>query len=251
MPQLNRLGVMARLGLTVLIATMVAGYFVAGVHLLWHYENRDGVEGISRDDITAAYHGIEQESPLRAALMRGHPEGLVPEEKDALIAWIDSGAPGRDYDNFDLGDMAPAEVIDRSCLSCHARASTQGAGIGQRVPLEFYDDVAKLSVAREVLPNSQAIVAASMHAHAPSMSVVMIVLGMLALCTPMARRVTGFVLMVGALGLAADFAGQWMARDTAAMSWVIVVGGFAAAGATTLLGLFAAVGMWAPARKSG
>lgn len=249
MPQLNRLGAASRLGLCVLILTMLAGYFVAGVHLLWHYENRDGVPGMTPDDITAAYHGIEQESPLLAALKRDHPEDLPADEKDALIAWIQAGAPGRDYDDFNLGDMAPEEIIDRSCLSCHARSSTQGEGIGQRVPLEFYDDVAKLAVSREVMPNAEAIVVASIHAHAPSMAVVMIVLGLLALCTPIARGLTGVILLVGAVGLAMDFAGQWLARDIAAMSWAVIIGGGLNAGAVTLLGLMGVVGLWLPGRE--
>lgn len=246
-PGLNRLGVMARLGLSLLVLTMLGGYFMAGVHLLWHYENRDGVEGMSRDDITAAYHGIEQESPLLASLERGHPEGLPADDRDALIAWIHAGAPGREYDDFESGEMAPAEVIDRSCLSCHARSSTDP--IGQRTPLEFYDDVAKLAVSREVMPNSREIVAASIHAHAPSMAVVMIVLGMMALCTPVPRRLTGAVLLVGAVGLAMDFAGQWFARDFAAMSWAVIVGGFLSSGGTFVLGLLSVIGLWIPGKE--
>lgn len=247
MPRLNRLGVMSRLGLTVLVITMLAGYMVAGVHLLWHYENRDGVEGMTPDDITAAYHGIEQDSPLLAALERGHPEGLPAEEQEALIAWINAGAPGREYDDFESGDMAPAEVIDRSCLSCHARSSADP--IGQIVPLEFYDDVAKLAVSREVMPNSREIVVASIHAHAPSMALVMIVLGLIALCTPIWRKLTGAVLLVGAVGLAMDFAGQWFTRDIAAMSWVVIIGGFLSSGGTAVLGLLGMLGMWVGGRE--
>lgn len=248
LPRLNRLGLTARLALSVLILTMLGGYFVAGVHLKWHYENRDGLAGMSRDDITAAYHGIEQESPMRRVLAEGHPETLSKDERDALIAWLDSGDLLRDYDLIERGDMAPVEIIDRSCLSCHSRASTQGDGIGRRVPLEFLDDVSRIAVSRQVLPNSKEIVAASMHAHAPSMSLVMLVLTLLALCVPCPRGVVGVVAMIGALGLAGDFAGQWFARDAAGLSWAIVIGGFAAAGATTLLGLIAAVGMWLPSR---
>ncbi len=249
MPQLNRLGVAARLGFSVLIITLLAGYLVSGVHLLWHYENRDGVQGISQDDITAAYHGIKQEPVLRAALERGHPEDLPAAERDALIAWLSSSTMSRDYENFELGDNAPVEIIDRSCLSCHARSSTEGDGIGQRVPLEFFDDITRVAIAREVFPNSRQIVAASIHAHAPSMSVIMMVLAIMAFGTPAPRRLTGIVLLIGAIGLAMDFAGQWLARDIAALSWAVTLGGALSAGATTILALLTLVGLWLPGRS--
>lgn len=251
LPQLNRLSVAARLGFSVLIITLLAGYFVAGVHLLWHYENRDGVQGISQDDITAAYHGISQEPVLRAALDRGHPADLPPAERDALIAWLSSSTMSRDYENFELGDNAPVEIIDRSCLSCHARSSTEGDGIGQRVPLEFFDDITRVAIAREVFPNSRQIVAASIHAHAPSMSVIMMVLAIMAFCTPAPRRLTGMVLFIGAIGLAMDFAGQWLARDIAQMSWAVTIGGAASAAATTILALLSFIGLWLPGRTRG
>lgn len=249
LPRLKDLNPLARAGITLLIVTLVGGYVVAGLHLRWHYDNRDERAGFTLDDVRAAYHGITSEAPLLSALRSGHPEDLAEGDRDALIAWLESDRINIDYDNFDLGDEAPSEILAISCLDCHARSSS-GEGAAPELPLESADDVLAIAYSRDVRPSPTQILAVSQHTHAPTMALVLLVVGVLGAMTRWWGWLTGLVLGVGGLGLLADMGGQWLARGAEAWVYAIVGGGFAYAGAVVLLSLAVVVDLWLPGGRA-
>lgn len=248
-PRLRDLHPLARLGVTFLVVTLLAGYVISGLHLRWHYDNRDERAGFTLDDVRAAYHGITAESPLLAALRGGHPEGLPDADRKALTAWLASDRVNIDYDNFDLGDRAPAEIIAASCLGCHARAAS-GPDAYPRLPLDSADDVLGIAYSRDVRPSPVEILAVSQHTHAPTMALVLLVVGALGAMTRWWGWLTGFVLATGGAGLLADMGGQWLARSDDAWVYAIVAGGFAYAGAVMLIGLGVILDLWLPGGRS-
>ncbi|MEZ6243250.1 MAG: hypothetical protein R3B57_09420 [Phycisphaerales bacterium] len=249
LPRLKDLHPFARLGVTLLVLTLVGGYVVAGLHLRWHYDNRDERAGFSLDDIRAAYHGITSESLLLAALKRGHPDALDEADRKALTDWLASDRINTDYDNFDLGDQAPSEIIATSCLDCHSRSAT-GAEAYSTLPLDKADDVLSIAYSRDVQPSPTKIVAVSQHTHAPTMALVLLVVGALGVMTRWWGWLSGLVLAIGGGGLLADMGGQWLARTNEAWVYAIVVGGFAYAGSVMLMGLAVIVDLWLPGGRS-
>jgi len=245
-PQLRELPVSARAGLSFLLLTVLGGLVASGLHLVGHHENRDERPGLSMSDLEGAYHGVRTTAPLVAALDRGHPEALGDAEREALSKWLAGDRISEDYDNIDLGENAPAEVLDRACLSCHARQAEQGDGIGQRLPLEYWDDVKKLAFSREVEPGAPEILLASAHTHALGMGTLSLVLGLMALCTRWRRGVIGALVLICGLALFCDLGAWGLAREIALLVPVIAVSGAAWMASTAALAVLALADLWWP-----
>lgn len=245
----------ARLGATALVAALALGLVASALHLANHYEKRDGVPGLTLDDITAAYRGIEAPAPLVRALERDHPRELPQAERAALLAWLSSERITEDYDSLDLGDDAPAEIIARSCLPCHARNASPPTDQvrAKDWPLDYFDDVKKVAFARSVPATPSNIVLMSMHAHAPAMATMSIAVGAMALATAFPRRLVGFLIGAGGVALIADLASWLLAREWAPAIHVIVGAGVVYNAATAALLLLILLELWCPraARRTG
>jgi hypothetical protein len=249
-PRLTQLHPLMRLGIALLTFTLLGGYIVSGIHMAWHYDNRDMVPGLTLDDIRGHYHGITTPSPLIKALEEGHPEDLPDRERNLLLEWLKNPATlSASYDDFDLGDDAPAEIIATSCLSCHARTAT-GEGTYAKVPLEYFDDIQPLTITRQINPTTPEIVAMSQHTHAPVMAVILMVVAVLAAMTRAPRALTGLIVLAGAVGLLADMSGWWLARLDMVWVYAIVGGGFAYSAATGLAGAIVILDCIIPIRRA-
>jgi hypothetical protein len=255
MPQshLRQLPLGARYGLVLLCLVLIGGFGASFAHLVWHHENRDERPGLTLEDIRGAYHGIQTTSPIKLALERNHPDTLSPANRKALLDWLGSPRIAEDYDSLDKGDAAPAEIIKTNCLSCHGRAaaSTPQGTIARTVPLDYWDDIKPIAFSRKVDPNSVKVLAASTHTHALSLGTLTIVIGALLCLTALPRRLTGVICFFSSLGLLADFAGWWLARDYDAAVYAIVVGGGAYNSMMMLaLVVISADAMWRPPSTS-
>ncbi|MEM9082998.1 MAG: hypothetical protein AAGB34_05315 [Planctomycetota bacterium] len=250
MPKLAELNVFMRLGIALLVVVLLGGYVVSGLHMQWHYDSRDGIEGLTIDDIKGHYHGVQSPSPLIAALESGHPETLPGTDREALLDWLGSGSNlSERYDDLDLGDEAPAEIIAMSCLDCHSRGAS-GPDAYAELPLEYWDDIQPIAYATDIQPTTIEIVAMSQHTHAPTMAVVLIVLALLGVMTRANRFIMGSVVCIGAIGLLGDMASWWLARGNENWVYFIVAGGFLYGASTALVGLIVIVDCLIPAARS-
>lgn len=248
-PRLTQLNPLTRLALALLVATLLGGYIVSGIHMAWHYDARDGEPGLTLDDIRGHYHGVSVPSPLIDALEAGHPEDLPDRERTLLLDWLnDPDNLSMGFDDFDLGDDAPAEIIAVSCLSCHSRNSS-GPDAYPELPLEYFDDIRPLAVSREINPTTIDIIAMSQHTHAPVMAVILIVLALLGAMSRAPRSLVGLIALVGAAGLTADMAAWWLARANDSWIYAIVGGGFAYSASTGLIGLIVILDCLIPSRR--
>jgi hypothetical protein len=246
-PRLTQFAYPVRLSVAVLTMVLLGGYIVSGIHMAWHYEMRDGVEELTLDDIRAHYHGVSVPSPLIDALDEGHPEDLPERERGLLLDWLnDPTTLSMKFDDFDLGDDAPAEIIAVSCLSCHARNAT-GPDAYPQMPLEYFDDIRPLAISREINPTTIDIIAMSQHTHAPVMAIILLVLGLVGAMCRVPGMLVGLITLVGAVGLAADMSAWWLARQDDIWVYAIVGGGFAYSASTGLLGLIIIVDCVIPA----
>jgi len=242
----------ARLALSLLLLVNLGGYAASGLHVLEHHGNRDGRPGLTLDDVTGAYHGIRTRAPLRAALEAGHPDGVedaapLPAEKRALLLkWLAGDRISEDYDNLDLGAAAPSEVLAAHCLQCHKRASTSK---GQRLPLEFFDDVKAVAFSRDVPPTDSKILLASTHTHAIALATTTLVLSALVLLTGFGASLRGALCLAAALGLSVDIAAWWLARGSAAFVPLIVGAGALHTVAVLVMSVVVLVDLWRPRRE--
>jgi hypothetical protein len=239
-----------RLGLTGVLACLAVGQLAGLSHMREHFDKRDDRSGFTVDDIKSAYHGLDAPSPLLASLNGGHPSTLKPEERKVLVAWLTSGKIGQDYDNPDLGVASPKEIVAASCLQCHSSKSEPAKA--HALKLDSPADVKKVAFARQVLPTPADKVAVSIHAHASSMSLMALAVMGMAAMSRWPRGLTGVLTAFCGLGLAAEFAGMWLARANESMINVLLVGGGAFHACFALLTLLAFAELWLPgATKKG
>lgn len=247
--QLRPLGITARLGLSLLVLTLLGGLTVSGLYMAWHHENRDEQPGLTLTDIRGHYAGVNVPAPLLNALERGHPENLPEQSKQVLIDWLKGTRISEDYDSLDLGDLAPAEIIASSCLDCHSRQST-GDNAYTQLPLDFYDDVVAVAISRDIRPVGLEVLAASTHTHAISLAVLALVSCALMLLTGWPRGLVNPIVLLMGLGLALDLSGWWIARVNDAVVPLIVLGGFVFAVCVAVSLLLVIADLWRPARHA-
>jgi hypothetical protein len=222
-------------GLACLVLVLLYGLGVSAAHLFLHHENRDSRPGLTLDDLTGVYHGLSAQAPLLRSLERGHPAGLPAADAEALRRWLALPDLAQGYDDTKLGDRAPAEILDRQCLRCHARGATDGDGIGKRIPLEYWDDVKAQAEGRAVEPNAAGIVVASAHTHALAMGSLSVAVVLLAFCTRWPRRLTGLLAAVSGLALLVDLLCWLPARGAAGLVPVLAAAGAAWLASTAVL----------------
>jgi len=241
---LRELPLGARVGLSGVLLVLIGGFAASGAHLLEHHAGRDDEPGLSLDDLRGAYHGVRTPARMIVALEAGHPEDLPGGSRRALLEWLRGSRISEDYDNLDLGDAAPAEIVARRCKNCHARSAAEGDGIGRSVPLEFWDDVKRFAFSRDIRPTPTSILAASTHTHALALGTLTIVVGALAWLTSWPRRLVHAALALFGLSLAIDVAAWWLARLDPIFVLVLAGAGAAYNGLAVLLLLGALVDLW-------
>lgn len=247
---LRSLGLFARLGVAGIVLTAIGGAAASGAYLYMHHESRDEQPGMTLDDIRAHYHGIVAPASLVTSLEEAHPETLPDRERQLLLDWL-AGDPARlsqDFDNLDLGDDAPAEIMAVYCLDCHARTSS-GPDTASSIPLEYWDDVEKLAISKDIRPVPLEILAASTHTHALGMAAIGGLIVALSLCTSWPRRLIGVVVAGTGVGLFADIGGWWLTRANPDFALLVATGGFLYSGGMTLLALLILADLCMPKPK--
>lgn len=230
----------ARSGLLCILLVLLGGIAASAMHVWDHYRNRDERPAFTMTDLEGAYHGVTAESSLLAALRRGHPETAPAAAREALIAWLTGDKISENYDNLDLGDNAPSEIIAANCLSCHARAAAQQHEIARRVPLDYWDDVRPLAFSTRIEPTSAKVLVASTHAHALSLATLAVALSAMLLATGVSRAVLGLLIGAIGVGLLVDLSCWWIARSWSPAVWGVVAGGALFNGACVLASLVCA-----------
>lgn len=243
--RLRSLSIPLRLAITCLLALIAGGYLAAVIHLYQHYEKKDERPGLSLDDIVGSFHGVFQDAPLIGAIT-GSMRKYLPEtkESDILMKWLQSGRISEDYDSLDLGEDAPAEILSRRCLNCHSRNAQEGGGIGQKYPLEYWDDVKGLAFSKRLDPVPVEILIQSTHTHGLAMPLFALAVSLLFLATSWPRTLRHILVLITFAALLADLACWWLARLSAPFSYAILGAGgvFGAALGLQILGVF--IDLW-------
>lgn len=230
-PRLCHLPGMARVGIAALMLTIMGGLLVSAWHLFDHYQNRDETPGLSMNDLKGAYHGVSAPSPLLESLKSGHPETLAPTDREALVTWLTGDKISENYDNLDLGDRAPSEIFQNSCMQCHSRKVADREPIAKTIPLDYWDDVKPIAFSKDIQPGSVKVLVASAHAHSLSLASLALLLAAALLMTRFPRGVSGLLIAAMGLGLLIDIACWFLARHHPGFTYAIVLFGAAFNGA--------------------
>jgi hypothetical protein len=228
--RLRQLGFFARLGVAGIVLTLLGGLIASAAYVHVHHAKRDGQPGLSMTDLIGSYHGIDAPAPLLQTLERGHPEPpheLESLERQALIDWLRSDRIAQTYDDLDLGDFAPAEIIAFNCLACHARRVAETHEIARTVPLDYWDDVSRLAFPLKIDPPPMEILIVTTHTHALSLATISVATMLLLLMTSWPRRLVGFLIGAGGIALLLDISAWWLARLDPMFVYVIVIAGSA------------------------
>ena len=250
--QLRSLPTSIRLSLSFLVLTLIGGYAASGAHMHEHHENRDEREGLSMVDLEGAYHGVTSISPLTIALESGHPSELEgqsapePYVTEALLNWL-KGDPKQivpNWDNLDLGDLVPADLLDASCVTCHSRTASEE--VRAEPPLEYIDDIRAVAFSREISPADMKILIASTHTHAIALGTVTLIVIAMMLFTRCSSRTKGWLSLAASGGLLLDLAAWWLARESSAWVMAVIAGGTAHALGIVLMCLLILMDLWKP-----
>ena len=241
--RLKRLPFFARCGLTCLVGVILIGMWASLEHLKHHHGAKDAREGVSMEDLTASYHGVQTSAPLQLALDRGHPDGLADADRDALLAWIVSDDAVDTFDDLEA-ERPPAVILDEACLSCHARSS--GDAIAEDWPLDYWEDVEAVMASRNLEPTPRDILIVSTHTHALSLATLSLALGALILATRWWRFIRSTVCGVMGAALLADIGAWWLARDDERYVWVVLAAGAAYSASIALGSAMVLIDLWLP-----
>lgn len=244
--RLHDLSLLGRLGVTLLLGVLALGMWASFKHMEHHHGAKDLQEGLSKEDMLGSYHSISKPAPLLAALDRGHPEELIPADAQVLREWLDSPREriAEEYDNYDRWEFPPFEVLEMSCLSCHA--DTVAAADGGDVALDGWENVQEHLYALEINPPAVEILYMSSHTHALSLGTMALVLVLLLAATRFARRGAGLAIALMGAALLADMGGWFLAREREFFAYVVVGSGCAFALGVVLSCLLVFLELWLP-----
>lgn len=248
--RLRNLPLAAKLGILCALLVLFGGYEVAAVkHLVEHHSPRDGVDGFSLADVEGVYHGLNNPPRMLTILEQGHAPDMADDDRAILIDWLRSTNVAANFDNLDFAAFTPDEIIAANCLDCHGRtaAADQGAGI----TLTTWSEIQRFAFPVVVNPADQAIMLASMHAHAPVMAVIAIVVALLACMSGWAPGwLRGLLIFLAGAALLVDLASWFPARSNPSFSYAIMYGGIIHSVSMGLLMAIVAIELLLPTRRS-
>jgi hypothetical protein len=117
------------------LITIGIAYLFALLNLYYTHQGRDGVEGLSIQDVVIAYYGSHNQTRLGAAI-NGPMASNLPNlgAKTEILDWINHGAPEDEFNE----KIQP--ILESNCIMCHSAES------GMSIPhFDSYNNVVKLT----------------------------------------------------------------------------------------------------------
>ncbi len=210
---LAKLGLPAKLLLTVFLCTMGLGYIFALFTIYVSHENADGKLGLSMNDIVITYCGIRDKTALEGKSL-GSMETYYSsaEDKTAVIDWIRAGADETGYDEI----VAP--IMKKSCTMCHSKDGTQSGS-----PLTTYNELMKyVELSTGISTNRLGSLS---HTHLISHGVMFLLLSLIFLATTVKDRWKILLVLLAYAGIVMDVLSWWLAKTAAFFAYFSVVGG--------------------------
>ena len=190
------------------------GYLFALLNLYFTYAGRAGGNPmlLSYQDIVVAYSGSGKGSRLEAALRGPMSTMLPPDERGAVITWLQEGAARPVYEK----DIKP--TFDKRCMACHD-------GSNPHLPnLSGYDNVKKMTE-KDTGANIATLVRVS-HIHLFGLTFIFFIVGLMfshAYLRPVWLKCT--VVALPFLAIVLDVSSWYFTKLYHPFAWVVIGGG--------------------------
>ncbi|MDX8390425.1 MAG: hypothetical protein R8M38_08035 [Mariprofundaceae bacterium] len=198
---------------TMFLITIGLGYLFALTHMYFSHQGRDGIEGMSVEDVKIAYYGAHQETRLGAAL-NGPMEGNLeyPEQKKIILDWVEAG---KDVDRYNV-EVAP--ILNNNCIMCHSDAS------GMHLPpLTSYEETMKLTEADKGA-SIQSLVRVS-HIHLFGISFILFFVGRIFILCEMPSGLKRTAVIVPFAAVLIDILSWYITKFIPGFAYVVILSG--------------------------
>jgi len=244
----------AKIMLTLFLLLVGVGYLVALGNIYYRHRDADLEPGLSLNDLSRAYHGLNKEvhvapgtaaagSPMLQAVspggeMRSHLENGGEPAIRTLVSWLRGGAREADFSRPGLdqpGDPSPQQVIAAQCIRCH------NADGGEKEDLPYaasasaepqYSLVAKVAQPPAspaqvtwLAPTDRARLIHITHGHILSIPVFTLIVGGLFLLTGLNRHLKLIIGPLPMLAVCVDISSWWLARPFEPFIYLIAAAG--------------------------
>jgi hypothetical protein len=217
-----------RLGLTAFLVVAGIGYLLGFANIYLTYSPNDQKPGLSVADVRLAFYGSRDGTKLEKAIQGGMGQYLASDaDLEKIRKWVREGGKESDF-------VTVQPVFAASCDGCHSAAS-RTAG----VVTEDYAGVSPLLAQDAGMPLSRLVQIS--HTHVLAALPVIFLLCLVFSFARYPQAVKGTVIVFSLLAIPADVGSWWLARASAALAPLVILGGVClglAFGALVLLSFY-------------
>lgn len=197
---------------TVFLLTIGLGYLTALANLYYTHQGRDGIAGLSIDDVTIYYHGSKEQTRLGNAITGiMEPNLRHKNDKEVILDWIHAGADEPEYNE----KIAP--ILNRDCVICHTPS------INPSLPdLTSYAGVAE--VAHSGGASIPALIRVS-HIHLFGIAFILFFIGKIFILCDLNIYVKRIAVVIPFVAMLLDVLSWFITRYIPAFSYVVVASG--------------------------
>ncbi len=219
MPELHRmyfhfseLPLSMRALFTCALIVLGTGYLFAMIYIYLNNEGRDGIAGLSQEDLVIAYSGSKSDTRLEGALKASMSSMLPNEEKNIIVNWVRRGTEKAEFE----AQVQP--VFEKRCLACHD-------GSNPHIPnLITYEDAIHVA-ALDTGMTIPTLVRVS-HIHLFGITFIFFVLGFIfshAFVRP--RWLKSLVVVLPFCAVFLDIGSWYLTKIHPGFAWVVMIGG--------------------------
>ncbi len=233
---LKSLPASAKIAITAFLILTGISYLLGFMNIYFTYSPIDKQEGLSLNDIRIAFYGAREETKLEKAIDGTMREYFATDDEYKRVKdWIHAGAGEKEFE--------PVKAIfDNSCNSCHSK-DVKVAGVA----LDSYDEV-KPFLAQDTGKSISRLVSLS-HTHLFSIVAIMFLLSLVFSFTLFSDKIKQSIFGLAFFAAALDIGAWWLAKFSASLAPLVLIGGALVAISFALLILLSLYDMWV--RKPG
>ena len=228
---LKKLPLGVRLGLTAFLLIAGIGYLLGFTNIYLTYSPNDQKPGLSVADVRLAFYGSREGTKLEKAIQGAMRQYLASDaDFEKIRQWIREGGKESGFVNVQ-------PVLAASCDSCHSKASQVGG-----VVTEDYAGLSPL-FAQDTGMSISRLVQIS-HTHVLAALPLIFLLCFVFSFSRFPQAVKGVVIVFSLLAIPADIGSWWLAKLSAGMAPLVILGGVSLGLAFAALVLLSLYDIW-------
>ncbi len=227
-----------KLALTVLLVVAGIGYLLGFANIYLTYNAVDGKPGLSVQDIRLAFHGSTEGTKLEKAITGGMKQYFASDADFQKVSqWVRAGGKESGF-----ADVQP--VLLASCSTCHSKDSQAGG-----VVTDDYASISPLLARDTGMPISRLV--SISHTHVLAALPLIFVLCLVFSFTRFPQALKSVIIVLALLTIPLDIGSWWLAKASAALAPLVIVGGVSLGLAFLVLVLLPLYDMWLRTADAG